>query len=137
MTSGTWTTRWRRCSSTSSCTAGATRATAARIATTTRCASSWCTAASPACTTSSIVPTAPGHGGGADWNHQGFSPSTKLVYTGFGNVNAAHSLTESSNGLRPPGEYQTGGVVAVDPSTNEVKWKKHMPYELAHGNGIL
>jgi alcohol dehydrogenase (cytochrome c) len=81
--------------------------------------------------------TAPGHGGGADWNHQSFSQSTKLVYTGFGNVPAAHSLTEASNGLRPPGEYQTGGIVAVDPSTNLVKWKKHMPYELAHGNGIL
>jgi alcohol dehydrogenase (cytochrome c) len=27
--------------------------------------------------------------------------------------------------------------VAVDPSTNRVKWKKRMPYSLAHGNGIL
>jgi len=79
----------------------------------------------------------PGHGGGADWNHHSFSPSTKLMYTGFGYVAAAHSLTESSNGLRPPGEYQTGGIVAVDPRTNRVKWKKHLPYSLAHGNGIL
>ena len=79
----------------------------------------------------------PGHGGGADWNHQSFSHSTKLVYTGFGYVAAAHSLTEASNGLRPPGEYQTGGIVAVDPSTNRVRWKKQMPYSLAHGNGIL
>jgi PQQ-dependent dehydrogenase (methanol/ethanol family) len=79
----------------------------------------------------------PGHGGGADWSHQSFSHSTKLVYTGFGYVAAAHSLTESSNGLRPPGEYQTGGIVAVDPSTNLVRWRKHMPYSLAHGNGIL
>ena len=79
----------------------------------------------------------PGHGGGADWNHQSFSQSTGLVYTGFGYVAAAHSLTESSNGLRPPGEYQTGGIVAVDPSTNRVRWKKRMPYSLAHGNGIL
>jgi PQQ-dependent dehydrogenase (methanol/ethanol family) len=79
----------------------------------------------------------PGHGGGADWNHQSFSHSTRLVYTGFGYVAAAHSLTESSNGLRPPGEYMTGGIVAVDPSTNRVRWKKRMPYSLAHGNGIL
>jgi PQQ-dependent dehydrogenase (methanol/ethanol family) len=79
----------------------------------------------------------PGHGGGADWSHQSFSHSTGLVYTGFGYVAAAHSLTEASNGLRPPGEYQTGGVVAVDPSTNMVRWKKRMPYSLAHGNGIL
>ncbi|WP_223189676.1 PQQ-binding-like beta-propeller repeat protein [Nonomuraea terrae] len=79
----------------------------------------------------------PGHGGGADWSHQSYSHSTRLVYTGFGYVAAAHSLTESSNGLRPPGEYQTGGIVAVDPSTNRVRWKKNMPYSLAHGNGIL
>ena len=81
--------------------------------------------------------TIPGHGGGADWNHQSFSQSTKLMYTGAGYVAAAHSLTESSNGLRPPGEYQTGAIVAVDPSTNRVAWKKQMPYSLAHGNGIL
>ena len=79
----------------------------------------------------------PGHGGGADWNHQSFSHSTGLVYTGYGYVAAAHSLTEASNGLRPPGEYQTGGVVAVDPSTNKVRWKRRMPYSLAHGNGVL
>jgi PQQ-dependent dehydrogenase (methanol/ethanol family) len=79
----------------------------------------------------------PGHGGGADWSHQSFSHSTGLVYTGFGYVAAAHSLTETSNGLRPPGEYQTGGIVAVDASTNLVRWKKRMPYSLAHGNGIL
>ena len=60
----------------------------------------------------------PGHGGGADWNHQSFSQSTRLVYTGMGYVGAAHSLNEGSNGLRPPGEYMTGAVVAVDPGTN-------------------
>jgi len=27
--------------------------------------------------------------------------------------------------------------VAVDPSTNRVRWKKRLPYSLAHGNGIL
>jgi len=79
----------------------------------------------------------PGHGGGADWSHQSFSQQTKLMYTGFGYVAAAHSLTEASNGLRPPGEYQTGGIVAVDPATNVVRWKRNMPYSLAHGNGIL
>lgn len=79
----------------------------------------------------------PGHGGGADWNHQSYSHRTGLMYTGMGYVAAAHSLTESSNGLRPPGEYMTGAVVAVDPKTNIVRWKKPMPYSLAHGNGIL
>ena len=79
----------------------------------------------------------PGHGGGANWSHLSFSPKTGFVYTGMGYAGAAHSLTESSNGLRPPGSYMTGGVVAVDVSTNLVAWKKPMPYSLAHGNGIL
>jgi PQQ-dependent dehydrogenase (methanol/ethanol family) len=81
--------------------------------------------------------TIPGHGGGADWNHHSWSHTTGLMYTGYGYVAAAHSLTESSNGLRAPGEYQTGGIVAVDAATNRVRWRKLMPYELAHGNGIL
>lgn len=79
----------------------------------------------------------PGHGGGADWSGMSFSHNTGLLYTGYGYVAAAHSLTESSNGLRPPGEYQTGGIVAVDVTTNTVKWRKLRPYELGHGNGIL
>lgn len=79
----------------------------------------------------------PGHGGASDWSHRSFSQSTKLLYTGIGYVGASHSLNEGSNGLRPPGEYMTGAVVAVDPSTNLVRWKKQMPYSLAHGNGIL
>jgi outer membrane protein assembly factor BamB len=66
-----------------------------------------------------------------------FSQSTKLLYTGMGYVGASHSLNEGSNGLRPPGEYMTGAVVAVDVATNTVRWKKQMPYSLAHGNGIL
>ena len=111
-------------------TAGARATRTGRCPTTCRARSTPRTGTSRSC-------SIPGHGGGADWSHQSFSHSTELVYTGYGYVAAAHSLTEASNGLRPPGEYQTGGIVAVDPSTNRVRWKKHMPYSLAHGNGIL
>ena len=79
----------------------------------------------------------PGHGGGADWAAMSYSHRTGMIYTGYGNVAAAHSLTERSNGLRPPGEYQTGGIVGVDAKSNRVRWRKQMPYSLAHGNGIL
>ncbi len=79
----------------------------------------------------------PGQGGGADWNHQSFSQTTKLMYTGVGYVGSAHSLTESSNGLRPLGTPMSGGIVAVDPSTNTVVWRKDLPWSVAHGNGIL
>ena len=83
------------------------------------------------------VLSTPAHGGGACWNHHSYSHRTGLVYTGFGYVAAAHSLTESRNGLRPPGEYMSGGIVAVDPTTNLVRWRKRLPYSVAHGNGIL
>ena len=79
----------------------------------------------------------PGQGGGADWNHQSFSHATKLMYTGVGYVGSAHSLTEASNGLRPVGTPMSGGVVAVDPSTNSVVWRKDLRWSVAHGNGIL
>lgn len=79
----------------------------------------------------------PGQGGGADWNHQSFSQTTKLMYTGVGYVGSAHSLTEASNGLRPLGTPMSGGIVAVDPSTNTVVWRKDLPWSVAHGNGIL
>lgn len=77
------------------------------------------------------------NGGGATWNQKSFSHSTKLVYTGYGYQASAHSLNEGSNGLRPPGEYMTGAVVAVDPSTNLVRWTKQMPYSMGTGQGVL
>jgi alcohol dehydrogenase (cytochrome c) len=79
----------------------------------------------------------PSQNGGIDWNGLSYSPRTGLVYAGFAYVAAAHDLVEPSNGLRATGEYMTGGIVAVDVSTNTVKWKKNMPYDLAHGNGVL
>jgi PQQ-dependent dehydrogenase (methanol/ethanol family) len=79
----------------------------------------------------------PGQGGGADWNHQSFSQNTKLMYTGVGYVGSAHSLTEASNGLRPLGTPMEGGIVAVNPATNSVVWRKDLPWSVAHGNGIL
>jgi PQQ-dependent dehydrogenase (methanol/ethanol family) len=79
----------------------------------------------------------PGTGGGADWSHQSFSPRTGLVYTGYGYVASASVNQGVGVGYRPPGEYMTGGIVAVDPRTNEVRWRTLMPWSLAHGNGIL
>lgn len=79
----------------------------------------------------------PGQGGGGDWAHQSFSHTTKLMYTGVGYVAVAHSLTEASNGLRPLGTPMSGGIVAVNPSTNTVAWRKALPWSVAHGNGIL
>lgn len=83
------------------------------------------------------VLSAPGHGGGADTSTSSFSPSTKMFYIPYGYVLASHSLNEGSNGLRPPGEYMTGGIVAIDAATNLVKWRKLLPYEMAHFQGAM
>jgi len=83
------------------------------------------------------VLSTPSQNGGANWAGLSFSPRTGLVYVGYANVASAHDLVESSNGLRATGEYMTGGVVAVDVATNTVKWRKDMPYDMSHGNGIM
>jgi glucose dehydrogenase/plastocyanin len=79
----------------------------------------------------------PSQNGGADFGSMSFSPKSGAVYTGFAYGAAAHDLVEPSNGLRATGEYMTGGMVAVDVATNTVKWKKRMPYDEAHGVGVL
>ena len=79
----------------------------------------------------------PSQNGAADFGSMSYSPRTNLIYTGQAYVAAAHDLVEPSNGLRATGEYMTGAVVAVNASTNRVKWKKAMPYDEAHGVGVL
>jgi PQQ-dependent dehydrogenase (methanol/ethanol family) len=79
----------------------------------------------------------PSQNGAADFGSMSYSPKTGLVYTGMAYVAAAHDLVEPSNGLRAIGEYMTGAVVAVDAATNRLKWKKQLPYDEAHGVGVL
>jgi PQQ-dependent dehydrogenase (methanol/ethanol family) len=79
----------------------------------------------------------PSQNGAADFGSMSYSPRTGLIYTGQAYVAAAHDLVEPSNGLRALGEYMTGAIVAVDAATNTVKWKKPMPYDEAHGVGVL
>lgn len=79
----------------------------------------------------------PGNGGGGDWSALSFSPRTGYVYDGYANIGGAHDLTETSNGFRAIGEYTQGGIVAFNPATSTVVWKKDMPYSQANGQGIL
>jgi glucose dehydrogenase/plastocyanin len=81
--------------------------------------------------------TTPSHNGGANWSAQSFSPKTGLFYTGYAVAPAAHYTEAGSNGQRAIGEYQSGGIVAVNASTNQVEWRVAQPYDLAHGNGFL
>jgi glucose dehydrogenase/plastocyanin len=75
--------------------------------------------------------------GGADWSDQAYSPRTGLLYIPYGVNNVAHDRTESSNGLRALGQYQTGGLVALDGVTGEVVWRNHFGLDAAHGQHPL
>jgi plastocyanin len=75
--------------------------------------------------------------GGADWSDQAFSPRTGLLYIPYGVNNVAHDRTERSNGLRALGQYQTGGVVALNGTTGEVVWRNHFGLDAAHGQSPL
>jgi glucose dehydrogenase/plastocyanin len=75
--------------------------------------------------------------GGPDWSNHGFSPRTNLVYIPYGVNNVAHDRTEGGNGLRALGQYQTGGVVALNASTNTVAWRNHFGLDVAHGQQPL
>jgi len=83
------------------------------------------------------VVKSPGTGGAADWSAQSYSRETGLLYIGAGLVNSAHSIPTAGVGFRPPGEYRSGRIVAKDPTTNRIVWKRDLDWSIAHGNGIL
>ena len=79
----------------------------------------------------------PGTGGGMDWNAISFDPKTRLIYTGYGNVNSGHVQHNGGVGFRPLGEERSGGIAAFDPATHKVVWRRESEWSLAHGNGVL
>ena len=58
--------------------------------------------------------------GGADWSNHSYSHSTNLVYFPYGTNPVAHWRGAGGNGQRALGQYQTGGILALDASTGEV-----------------
>ena len=79
----------------------------------------------------------PSQNGGADWSGHSFSQNLGLYFIPYGTNPSAHDRSEGGNGLRPLGQYQTGGIVAIDGSTNLVRWKKELGMGVAHGSGAL
>jgi PQQ-dependent dehydrogenase (methanol/ethanol family) len=76
----------------------------------------------------------PGSAGGAVWSAVSFNPHTGLMYFGAALINTSWSNTSK---VRPLGEYRSGRIVAMDPSTNRVVWQKHIDWALSAGNGTL
>jgi competence ComEA-like helix-hairpin-helix protein len=84
-----------------------------------------------------LVVQSPGTGGGADWSAISYDPRTRLIYTGAGIVNSAHTLSDNGVFFRPLGEQRSGKIIAFDPATHKIVWQKDMKWALAHGNGVL
>jgi len=75
--------------------------------------------------------------GGADWSNHSYSHRTNLLYWPYGTNPVAHWRGAGGNGQRARGQYQTGGILAMDASTGEVRWTNHLGTDMAHGQGPL
>ena len=87
------------------------------------------------------VLSVPSQNGGADWSNYAYSAALNTFYVPYSTNAGAHArnLFQGGNGMRAPGVYQSGGIVAIDASTNRVKWRKEMGpgQDIAHGNSPL
>ncbi|MCO8276145.1 PQQ-binding-like beta-propeller repeat protein [Actinoplanes sp. TRM 88003] len=75
--------------------------------------------------------------GGGDWSNDSYSHSTNLVYFPYGANPVAHWNGAAANGQRAIGQYQTGGILAYDASTGEVRWRNHLGTDMSHGQGPM
>ena len=76
--------------------------------------------------------------GGNDFSGQAFVQHRNMYVVPYGYANVAHYRSASQNGLRAPGEYQGGGVLAMNAATGEVLWDKtYVGLDMAHGQTTL
>jgi len=83
------------------------------------------------------VLSTPSQNGGADWSGHSFSQHLGLYFIPYATNPSAHDRSEGSNGLRATGQYQTGGIVALNGATNTIVWQKELGLDLAHNNTPL
>jgi glucose dehydrogenase/plastocyanin len=75
--------------------------------------------------------------GGPDWSSYSFSHKRGLIFLPYGVNPVAHWRGAGGNGQRAIGQYQTGGILALDASTNKVRWTNHTGLDMGHGQGPL
>ena len=71
--------------------------------------------------------------GGMDWSGYSFHPSLNTLFIPYGINPVAHWRGAGGNGQRALGQYQTGGLFAMDASTTQMKWNKLTGLDMAHG----
>jgi len=77
--------------------------------------------------------------GGNDWSNVSLSPKLNLRFITTSYNPVAHGVFQGGNGIRQIGGYQTGGLVAINNSTNLPAWRKHFgpAGDAAHGSSPL
>ncbi|HWM44330.1 MAG TPA: PQQ-binding-like beta-propeller repeat protein [Burkholderiales bacterium] len=75
--------------------------------------------------------------GGPDWSSYSFSHKRGLIFVPYGVNPVAHWRGAGGNGQRALGQYQTGGILALDAATNKVRWTNHTGLDMGHGQGPL
>ena len=76
--------------------------------------------------------------GGNDFSGQAFVQHRNIYVIPYGYANVAHYRTAGQNGLRAPGEYQGGGILAMNPNTGAVLWDTtYVGLDMAHGQTPL
>ena len=75
--------------------------------------------------------------GGPDWSAYSFSHKRGLIFVPYGVNPVAHWRGAGGNGQRALGQYQTGGILAIDASTNTVRWTNHLGLDMAHNQSPL
>ncbi len=75
--------------------------------------------------------------GGPTWPTYSYSPKNGLIYYPYGVSMVAHWRDARSNGMRAIGQYQTGGILAIDAATNTVRWRNHLGLDMGHAQNPL
>ena len=79
--------------------------------------------------------------GGNDFSGQSFVQHRNMYVIPWAYANVAHYRSAGSNGLRAPGEYKGGGILALDAKTGKVLWdnwdKTWLGLDMAHGQTTL
>jgi glucose dehydrogenase/plastocyanin len=75
--------------------------------------------------------------GGPTFSTYSLSHKLGLIYFPYGVNPVAHWRGAGSNGLRPIGQYQSGGILAIDAATNTVRWTNPQPTDMGHNQNPL
>jgi plastocyanin len=75
--------------------------------------------------------------GGPTWSTYSLSHKLGLIYFPYGVSPVAHWRGAGSNGQRAIGQYQSGGILAIDAATNTARWNMPYPTDMGHGQNPL